>query len=506
MMRTCKLLLAPVFLALLAYFLFVSRHRFIDGDEGFYLLAARLVLLHKTPYLDFFYTQAPLLPYVYAIWMKVAGVTWIAGRTLPAVLTSLLGLLIFGHVCRVTGKAVAGLTAAILFASCTLIFAWYPIAKTHSLAALFLFSAYVIISRTPLDISPWWIACSGMLLGLGVDTRSYVAGVAPVFIWWIARQSEASRRVANVLWFAGGLAVGLLPSAVLFVLSPDRYWFNNLGYHAIRSGEGLIGAWRSKLHTVRVVLIGPDDNGLQLGMLSAISLGLAVLWRKRRTSSLLAFLLALFLGLVSLLPTPPYVQYFCLCVPYLIVSAVCLGSDYFAQVRSPRVRWTAAVICVGLLAGYLTLGAVGFRNYLFTAASVIGIDDPDDAPNWTLRGVREVSQAIDELTSPGEGVASFWPGYVFESRTVPYPGFENNFGWAISWQLTPQQRAKYHIPSPEEITSGFAAHVPRVVVLGNDILQDDPRAPQIAGLLKAHGYALTRSIGNASIYVCCSKP
>ena len=104
MNRTCKLLLAPVFIALLCFFLYVSRNRLIDGDEGFYLLASRLVLEHKTPYLDFFYTQAPLLPYVYALWMKFAGVTWVAGRTLPALLTSLLGLLVFGQVCRGRGS------------------------------------------------------------------------------------------------------------------------------------------------------------------------------------------------------------------------------------------------------------------------------------------------------------------------------------------------------------------------------------------------------------------
>ena len=51
----------PVFLFLLRFFLFIARHRFIAGDEGFYLLASRLVLQHKMPYLDFFYQQAPLL-------------------------------------------------------------------------------------------------------------------------------------------------------------------------------------------------------------------------------------------------------------------------------------------------------------------------------------------------------------------------------------------------------------------------------------------------------------
>ena len=61
MTRTCKLLFIPVFLLQAGFFWFVSQHRLIDADEGYYLLAARLVLQHKTPYLDFFFPQAPLL-------------------------------------------------------------------------------------------------------------------------------------------------------------------------------------------------------------------------------------------------------------------------------------------------------------------------------------------------------------------------------------------------------------------------------------------------------------
>jgi hypothetical protein len=50
-----------VFVFFTCFFLFIARHRFIDGDEGFYLMASRLVLEPKTLYLDFLYTQAPLL-------------------------------------------------------------------------------------------------------------------------------------------------------------------------------------------------------------------------------------------------------------------------------------------------------------------------------------------------------------------------------------------------------------------------------------------------------------
>ena len=43
----------------------------LNQDEGWYLYAARLVSEGKTPYRDFFYTQAPVMPIVYAAFASV---------------------------------------------------------------------------------------------------------------------------------------------------------------------------------------------------------------------------------------------------------------------------------------------------------------------------------------------------------------------------------------------------------------------------------------------------
>ena len=96
-------------------------------------MASRLVLEHKTPYQDFLYTQAPLLPYAYGLWMKLFGISWFSARSFSAMLTTILGLLVYEHVCRETEKWTAGALAVIVFASSTLIFAWFPIVKTYSL-------------------------------------------------------------------------------------------------------------------------------------------------------------------------------------------------------------------------------------------------------------------------------------------------------------------------------------------------------------------------------------
>ncbi len=68
-----RILISLFLLAFAAGTLALSRVRPIDGDEGYYATAARLVSEGRTPYLDFFYPQMPLLPYVYAPAFKVVG-------------------------------------------------------------------------------------------------------------------------------------------------------------------------------------------------------------------------------------------------------------------------------------------------------------------------------------------------------------------------------------------------------------------------------------------------
>ena len=89
--RTSKLVMIAVFVVQFLFFGYIALHRFVDGDEGFYLMASRLVLMHKKPYIDFFYTQTPLLPYIYALFLRCFGVTWFTAKLSAALLTALLG-------------------------------------------------------------------------------------------------------------------------------------------------------------------------------------------------------------------------------------------------------------------------------------------------------------------------------------------------------------------------------------------------------------------------------
>lgn len=503
MTRASRFVLAPVAVFLACFFEFAACHRLIDGDEGFYLLASRLVMEHRTPYLDFFYTQAPLVPYAYGLWMSLFGISWFSARSFSALLTAILGMLIYEHVCHETRKWVAGVAAVVLFASSTLIFAWFPLVKTYSLAALFLVGAYVIVTRLSPASSPWMAAVAGLLFGLSVDTRSYVVGLAPVFLWWMFRHSGTGNRKSRILWFVGGLTVGIVPCLILFAASPGLFLFNNLGYHAIRSNAGLIGDWRGKFVTALMVLFG-RANGVQFAIFSAVSLVVIVATRMRSGAALLAFAIALVLGFISILPTPPMVQYFCMCMPFLIVGVVCGASDSINSRRAGSPKRIAVLVSVAVMACFVAASAPGFRRYFFTGDRVVGIKNTEDAPNWTLGNASAVSEAIDQVAATNEKIASFWPGYVAASKAEPSPGFENDFGWVIANKLTAEQRAKYHIITRSDIEADFAAHNPRIVVLGNQWNGGFSDASEWVSILRNDDYTEVRTIGDTSIFVCCT--
>ena len=513
--RTPKLLLALALLSQIAFFSFVAQHRFIDLDEGSYLLASRLVLAHKRPYLDFFYNQAPLLPYVYAAWMKFTQISWISAKFFSALLTALLGTLLTADVWRRTRSRAAGSAALILFASSTLVFAWFPLVKTYSLAALFLFASYFVIGRISESFSPWLIVSGGLLFGLSVDARSYLLLLIPVFIWWVCRQSAAGVRFRAVVWFLVGFALGTLPALWLFLSSPDIFVFDNLRYHALRSSAGLVGwSWEKVVIVFQLFLGSGTANGLQWSVLVFVIVGLALAVPGKKLSARLAMQLATVLALISLLPTPAYVQYFSLCIPFLIAAAVTAVVELWGGLVSHRERVVAALCCAVLVTLYIAASANDFRRYLITGDAVPGVKQSTDKNDWRLARVLQASQEVDKIASPGEAVASFWPGDIFQSKAQPVSGFENPFGLPISDKLDANQRARYHILSIAEIEANFAAHKPRIVVLRDQIIspftnQHDTgiwdNGDIFRRALLSNGYVVVRSFGGISVYSCSNN-
>ena len=505
--------LVLVFVLQGSFFSYIALHRFVDGDEGFYLVASRLVLLHRKPYLDFFYTQAPLLPYVYAIWLKVTGVSWVSAKVFSAILTSMLGTMVCEEIWHQTKSRIAAISGLILFCTSSLIFGFFPVVKTFSLAGLFLFSAYMLITRASTK-GPWWVlVAAGTSLGFGVSTRSYLALVFPVYLWWLARRWETSR-VKAMSELTAGFLLGIIPCFWLFLLSPAAFLFNNLGYHAVRSEWGLVGMWEQKFAAILQALLGSgESNGLQTSLALLVAVGLISSVGRRPYPPRFALQIAIAVAVISLLPTPVHPQYFCLCVPFLLVAAICALALVVEELEGKALRVGAAVGCGLLALAYVAASINDFRRYLVTGDDVAGVE-PGLAADLRLEHVLAVSRSIDHVTQPGEPVASFWPGFVFQTTAVPYPGFENDFGMPISDQLTPAQRARFHILSPGEVAADFAAHQPPVVVLRDHVSVPTPvkyrekvrlMEDGFRNSLESDNYKRAATVGDVTVYVNTSN-
>jgi hypothetical protein len=498
--RTWRVLLIPVVLIQFCFFLVISRSRLIDGDEGFYLMASRLVFEHKVPYRDFFFTQMPLLPYVYGLWMQVAGATWIAGRALSAIFTTLLGAAMYVHVCRETGRWAAGLVTAVLFVFSTYIFGWLPAVKTFALSSLLLFVAYAGIARYAAKYPKRVFALGGLLLGLSADARLYFAGLLPLLMLWIFIAPEIRERRMALLWLLGGFAIAVLPNLYFLAIAPDAYIFGNIGIHSVRSREGLIGGIGGKLDALQVLLLTRGSgNGFQIGILFILSGFLIFL--KNSPATRLAFYIAGLTTLISLMPTPSHGQYFCVPVPFLIVAVVCSVSGLLRRLpKGTGRRWVMAGSVI-LLAAFIGVSFKDFGRFMRSGVGMEGIL-PSLVVNYKVDSVIAMSKRIDEIASRGEPVMCLWPGYVVQTKASPAPGFENNTGRDYTRQISPERMVKFHIVPQRQLEAQIAAHIPSLVVVGNqESMYAGFDAESYERVLQQSGYRRDYVVGSASLWL-----
>ena len=436
--------------------------RFLDGDEGVYAYASRLAVHGHIPYRDFFYEQMPLLPYVYGAWIGVFGESWYAIRSLSALAAIALGALLALHVERRLGPWPA-LAALALYALSGLVFGYFTIVKTFALASLFLFAACVLVEAR----RPRWLA-AGLLLGLAVDTRLVFAAAIPAFAVLAARRRGLSP-------LGAGLAAGLVPSVVFLALSPHAFVFDNLRYHGEKTSHGLVGEPVQKLRTAANLLgLGSADHALGVQFALLLLGSLAALWLLRGRLAFPAAL-AISLGLASFLPTPTYVQYFCVVVPYLVLLAVELAA------RRPRVALVA-------LAAYAAAGGVALAHDVQTKPLL----------KPSIRSVERVAATVESRTRPGETVLSGWPGYVFGTHAQAVPGYTNQFAPAAAAKISPHEAKRVHVLSEQELEALIERRRVRLVVERNWVTS--PPFAHWKAALRSGRYRLVADVETARIY------
>ncbi len=485
--------------------LWLAQVRPVDGDEGYYASAARLVAEGNTPYADFFYPQAPLLPYAYALPQMAAGSSLGALRIF-SVLCAALGLWCLGSYfsSRHGGEPALAALGVLLVAADPHFLTWNVVIKTYALTNLGVLAVLWLLHRGWTDSSRRYLLLAGMVAGLVAGVRLfYLAWAGALWLAILITQARRRDRLLRILgsWTAG-LALGLAPMLFFFLADPDRFLFNNLRYHALRfSVHKAAGAgWGVRLADALGVLGGTLARDPYLILL----LGLAAwgLYSRRRDRDPGAMLMRIWaagvlaLVLVCLLPDPVYAQYFTATWSPLFAPLSLAGLADLLRRASLR----------GLVMGAVPVG-LGIYAAVMLGVAHTGMDMD---PVWSMRRQPEVARAIRERSQPQDMVLAFWSGYPFLANRVWAPGMENHFALGVSSVLTPRQRQRYHIVGKDLLAELFRARTPAVVVLGGWMHEINSRIGQqeLVDLLAdlKRNYRLDLQIGEVSVMVPKQDP
>jgi Dolichyl-phosphate-mannose-protein mannosyltransferase len=517
--KTNPKLIAVVFSASLLYLaglFYYAATRPIDGDEGFYTTAARLVWEGKTPYKDFFFQQAPLLPYLYSWIWAVHPRSLVAMRMLSAACGGLEVLLLgLGLISakRLPTKVALAAFAAVLLNPYSV--SWNVVVKTFAVANALMTIATICLYIALRSGRLRWFFASGLALGVCVSTRSLYGLLIPaVLLWMFYQEFRTSRRpYPKSLTFLAGALAGGLPMIFSFVRDPHAFIFNNLTYHhfdvgyMISANGRIIEGYQSAGHVfivyfamigIRLLIFHPYFT---IQFILAIT-GILSLRKLRRQpegsgaspyteSDYLYFQLALLMLLIylaTILPHfPPYDQYFDSPLVPLLIPFVAEGLR--VTFRAGRKRVIALALAAPILFGV-----------------EIGRETARDSwhPVWQLSCYREVTRVVEANSGPDEVVMSFWPGFVFESGRRYFPGIEDHFVYRIMNKISPEERARYHVISKDQVMRAITGREINVLVVHPWVIEYyhdlSPRELQEFHEAVDANYSLVSNIRDIAIY------
>ncbi|MCB0318795.1 MAG: glycosyltransferase family 39 protein, partial [Bdellovibrionales bacterium] len=385
----------------------------------------------------FFYPQTPLFPYLYGIWCKFAGFTWESARALSAIFSILIGIILFKFLKSKSSKIIASILF-LVFTFSGMNIAWLVTIKPYGTSAFLILILYILMEKK--ITRPLQIVFIGFIIGLLFNIRSYlvVIGLIPSFLIFLSKE-QFSTKLKQFLLLAFGAFLTLLPHIYWILKDFDVYYFNNIGFHLMRSEDSSAELAQGKLN-VLYYLLGINSNikfeGFQFSILvwSWIICFLQSVLKKKLPS--LAWFFCLLIFIISFVPSPAWLQYFSVALPLLIICFYELIKEWPATIKLSS--------CIALLLYTTYTGSIDFNSYTNTGEGVHGIYETNLEAS-RIKNIDQISKKIDEYVSPGDKVVSVWPGYLFESHAEIYPGMENQFWIRVENQLNDDQAKRYRV-------------------------------------------------------------
>lgn len=414
-------------------------------DEGFHLIAAKLIKSGKTPYLDFVFAQTPLNAYWNAFWMRIFGESWRAIQAIDALLTTAAVVVTADFMrSRATllkmqthGWSTASVLTALVLAGANLdVVEFGTIGQAYALALLLIVCAFRLTVASVQCERLWWAGLAGCLAGAAAGSTLLTAPTAPVLFLWAVFYTSAGKRIALGASFIAGALVSLIPLITLFAKSPARVIFDIFRYHMFYRRSDWPGATQHDLEVFTSWIQSPQ--AIILGLLALTGIWFVAKksgWeRNRRSEFYLCGWLALSQGLHVSTAHPTFRQYYIFTVPFLSILA---SIGFFAIVQrfasadakdAPLPKWPTVALTL--------LVCLNLARELY---------DHSDYTSW--RDMEQIARKVDEVTPAGASLYADEPTYFLTRRTPP-PG--NEYISSHTLRLPPAVANMVHIvPQPE---------------------------------------------------------
>ncbi|MCA9919764.1 MAG: glycosyltransferase family 39 protein [Anaerolineales bacterium] len=202
----------------------------LNADEGWYLYAGKLVYAGNTPYIDFAFTQTPLLPYVYGFFQNFGSSPLFMGRIISVLFSSVALIFSIQTANKINGPVAGALTAS-LWATFTYGIYYQSITKTYALL-LFCMSVAIYLLVTNKDNNKSFIFISALVLLASLTRLSALFFAIPILTFVFIEGTKTTKLAITILCVVSIVLFG----ALTLPNWPSAYW-NIILHHTNQWGD-----------------------------------------------------------------------------------------------------------------------------------------------------------------------------------------------------------------------------------------------------------------------------